>query len=474
MRKPVILFVLLTASLSMQAQVKIGNNPGSINQNSILELESASKGFLPPRVTINDLHSVSPLTGTVPEGMTVYSIGGSVPDGYYTWNRASWLYTATSENLRSNHVLVKSSTDFPTAVGGVITLASNTTYEINGSISLSNKIDLNGCTIIGRDNLNDQLIYTGSSGELFTGSHGGVISNLILVASSSGAMLFNLDAGNAYINIVVKESYIVNCSNIGTIKNFGQTVYFRDVIFQNNTNGITFTSNNNLILINTLWDASNSNTYQTLTGTFNGILILGGADQVAASNSATGFDITGISSITGKAFLKSVLFMGDGTYIRGSFSNSWEVESSGINTEKDDIASGNLYISSSATTAFSASNTPGKIAGTTTAVSLFRVSSPSNNRLTYTGSKTRRFEVIASLSVSVAASNKDLVFYIAKNGAVLTESKQLMRMGSSQDKGSVTLSCTLLAAPNDYVEVWVANATDITSISVESMNLSIK
>lgn len=89
--------ILLLLGYSVSAQVKIGDNPGTINANSLLELESTNKGFLPPRVALNSTVSIAPLTGTVPSGMLVYSTGGTLTDGYYYWNGTSWRLVATSE-----------------------------------------------------------------------------------------------------------------------------------------------------------------------------------------------------------------------------------------------------------------------------------------------------------------------------------------------------------------------------------------
>jgi hypothetical protein len=93
-------FTLLLACLFAvyaNAQVKIGDNPNTINSNSLLELESTNKGFLPPRVALNSTASVAPLTGTVTAGMLVYSTGGSLADGYYYWNGTAWRLLETSE-----------------------------------------------------------------------------------------------------------------------------------------------------------------------------------------------------------------------------------------------------------------------------------------------------------------------------------------------------------------------------------------
>lgn len=88
--------LLVCCATTAMSQVKIGDNPSTINANSLLELESTNKGFLPPRIALNDKSSISPLTGTVPSGMLVYSSGGTLADGYYYWNGTSWRLVATA------------------------------------------------------------------------------------------------------------------------------------------------------------------------------------------------------------------------------------------------------------------------------------------------------------------------------------------------------------------------------------------
>ncbi|HXU26744.1 MAG TPA: hypothetical protein VN698_05885 [Bacteroidia bacterium] len=470
MKKIVLSLTLLFASITtLKAQVKIGDNPNTINSNSMLEIESTNKGFLPPRVTITSLTSASPLSGTVTAGMLVYSSGGSVTDGYYFWNGTKWLSISTSTS-RSNYVIVKSASDFPTPVGGVITLAAGTLYEINGTVAVSNKIDLNGCSIQGDDATNDKLVYTGSS-ELFTGSNVGNLSYLTLVAASG--KIFNVSAGGANVNFLVQNCYFIGCNTVGTIQGVGGTVYFANVAYFANTNGITFQNDNNVVLNNTLWDVSNHNTYETFTGTFNIIQILGGDRLVSSANTATAISISGITSLTAGS-IKVVMFIGSGTYINGTFSNAWEVEATGLNTEKDDVSSGNIYISSSATTNFPSANTPTKIAGTTTSASLFRVTSPTNNRLTYTGTKTRRFLVICSLCIISGGNGKNYSFYVTKNGVKLSESEMSVKSNSSTDQTALAVSCTVSLAPNDYIEIWGENNIDNTDIVVTNMNLAIK
>jgi hypothetical protein len=54
------------------------------------------------------------------------------------------------------------------------------------------------------------------------------------------------------------------------------------------------------------------------------------------------------------------------------------------------------------------------------------------------------------------------------------ESTQSMKLSTGVNSGSLTLSCTALMAPNDYIEVWVENNSDNSGITVTNLNLSMK
>jgi len=466
--KKLLLFATIAVSITqLTAQVKIGDNPNTINANSMLELESTNKGFLPPRIPLNSLTSTAPMTATIAEGTMVYSDGGTLPDGYYYWNSTRWVLLSTA---RDNYVRVRSAADFPAPVAGVITLVAGVEYEINGTITLTNSINLNGCTIKGEDSANDKLVYTGG-GSMFTGNKTGNLRFLTITASSGS--VFNIDALATAQNLVVQNCFFVGCSSIGTIAGVGGTVFFATVAYFVNTNGITFQNDNNVVLNNTLWDASNSNIYERFVGTFNVIQLLGGDRLVSSANTATALDISGITSVNA-ASAKVIMFVGTGTYVNGTFTNSWEVEANGLSTQKDDVAGGNMYMTTPVATTFAAINTPVKVLGTTTSAGLFRMTSPASNRLTYNGSKTRSFFVSGSMSVTQPSSSKFFSFYIAKNGVIIPESRQDMKIVNSSDQVSLTLSCRAVLAPGDYIEVWVANQTATTDITVQTMNLSIQ
>lgn len=136
------IIILLLLAVQVNAQVKIGDNPNTINSNSLLELESTNKGFLPPRVALNDASSIAPLTGTVPSGMLVYSTGGTLPDGYYYWNNAQWKLVATSGynvvSKTGNATLLKTETFVLASNDITITLPAVTASDNGLALTVKN------------------------------------------------------------------------------------------------------------------------------------------------------------------------------------------------------------------------------------------------------------------------------------------------------------------------------------------------
>lgn len=98
-----ILGLMICSSPAAIAQIKIGDNPTTINANSVLELESTDKGFVPARVALTATNATTPLSGTLYTGTLVYNTAtagsGStaVVPGYYYWNGTRWVTFAFSD-----------------------------------------------------------------------------------------------------------------------------------------------------------------------------------------------------------------------------------------------------------------------------------------------------------------------------------------------------------------------------------------
>lgn len=97
------LTLLLFYSFLGISQVKIGDNPTTINDNSIFEVESTNKGILLPRVALTATNAVAPLFAHV-AGMTIYNTAtaGTAPNnvvpGYYYNNGSAWVRLITDND----------------------------------------------------------------------------------------------------------------------------------------------------------------------------------------------------------------------------------------------------------------------------------------------------------------------------------------------------------------------------------------
>lgn len=133
-------FVLLC--FFANAELKLAITPTLLMPIPFLELES-TKGFLPPRVALNSISSVSPLTGTVPAGMLVFSSGGTLANGFYYWrNGTEWKLLSTGESnvvsKTANATLTKTETFILASNDITITLPTVTVADNGLSITVKN------------------------------------------------------------------------------------------------------------------------------------------------------------------------------------------------------------------------------------------------------------------------------------------------------------------------------------------------
>jgi len=123
------IFILISVlSVPAVAQVKITDGSDTtMDANSLLELESTSKGLLIPRMAINNLSLPAPLTAPVPTGMLVYSTGGAVTDGFYYWTGAAWkrFVQATVQVNEGGTGLISGTSGGIPAFTGVTTITSS-------------------------------------------------------------------------------------------------------------------------------------------------------------------------------------------------------------------------------------------------------------------------------------------------------------------------------------------------------------
>jgi hypothetical protein len=85
MRLFIVVVLSFLGSVSVFAQLKLGNNPNTLNSSALLELESTNKGFLPARMTQSERNAIaSPATG-----LLVYQTDAA--NGFYYYSGSSWI-----------------------------------------------------------------------------------------------------------------------------------------------------------------------------------------------------------------------------------------------------------------------------------------------------------------------------------------------------------------------------------------------
>lgn len=175
-------------------------------------------------------------------------------------------------------------------------------------------------------------------------------------------------------------------------------------------------------------------------------------------------------SLSGRGNLRGSLIDGTAVPLVGLASSepTWTMaNNSGI---ADSRVTGLASLATSAATAISVVGTAVKVAGTTTPSPINERFSHSDNRLTYTGVEPATVDLDARYTVGTG-NNQALSFYIAINGAVVTESRARVRVGSGADERAGSATAIVLMNNGDYAELWVANDSTTASVTVVAMTL---
>lgn len=99
----IIIFILSITVATAQVVQKFGANSFTINSKAVLELESTTKGFLPPRMTVAQQSTMTANFGTVkPTGLIIYvtdfTPGTSTP-GLKIYDGTAWTNVADAADL---------------------------------------------------------------------------------------------------------------------------------------------------------------------------------------------------------------------------------------------------------------------------------------------------------------------------------------------------------------------------------------
>lgn len=152
------LFILFTATIAAQTVQKLGTNSGIIDTNAILELESANKGFLLPRMNNEERNAIKEPT----EGLMVWcsDCSPSREPEISIWMTKEWKGLLIS-NLPSTHLFLGNGDGkaIATAMNGDITIDGvGTTTIAPNAVSYAKIQNVNPNKILGRINTSAGIV----------------------------------------------------------------------------------------------------------------------------------------------------------------------------------------------------------------------------------------------------------------------------------------------------------------------------
>lgn len=374
--------------------------------------------------------------------------------------------------IQGDTVFVSSVSDFPAAVGGVITLADNRTYFLTTNVDLLGARIVNGqnSAIIGGSSENCILSSTGLASETALVSSAWSFPCRFMAFDHGTAL--NLDAtGNANQALDWFGVNFLNCSTIGTIKNYGNVILTS--LAWLNSEGLTFDGTIGTVSLDKCLVQSVSGTALSLasTATITRRFRIFKSSVVADAPGSTGLDVSTSATIPVESYqLDDVNFSGSGTLAAGvqnDDNKSLWINCKGV---ENSASTGLMTMQGNVTaTTIATQGVAVKAAGTTTfQSSVSQRFSHTDNRLTYTGAITRRFKVSIVASM-LAANNTQLGSYIAKNGIIVPFSEIYTTADGNNRSENTAVQAIVELAQNDYIEFWIENDSGTNSVTVEDL-----
>jgi len=136
-------------------------------------------------------------------------------------------------------------------------------------------------------------------------------------------------------------------------------------------------------------------------------------------------------------------------------------------------AYGEYSISSIAPTTISSTGNFYKVSGTTTSNYLTNFTHPFNNRLTYTGTATRRFFISATVSFHGTSGNDYKFVFYTNGGNQLSSSSVVVTATGAGNLTHGSCQCIVELTTTEFIELFVTNLDAANSTTVDAMNVSV-
>lgn len=383
--------------------------------------------------------------------------------------------------LPPTFTFVNQKEDFPTAIGGVITLADNQTYYIASEVDLTGDRLVAGrnTVIIGASSENCRLKSTGLTGTALLTSQWSIPIRHIAFEAD---VVLDLDAtGNADQAIDWYGVNFVDCGSVGLVKNYGNFVISSTAFL--NSAGLTFDGTIGTIAISdTLLSGSFDSDIITFAATlevtrrfrqiFSSVIPVGSAAvayrvEVGAIIPDEAFILIecNFTAAAGSAIIDGL----------GTVASSNKILAKGCVGIPNTSVNGQMFMQANPTaTVITTSGTFVKVAGVTTPSADNAKYLHANNRLTNDATRERKYLIQATVSFTAGNSQEcEFGFFDSKLSAVRTPSRTISTTRSSGRSENVSMMCVVDHVQGDYIEIWASNVNNTTNIVVENLNVVI-
>lgn len=386
------------------------------------------------------------------------------------------LLQASSTSAIAQLVFVDDVSKLPAAVGGVRTLAADTAYWFTKDIDLLGDRLVCGenTVILGSSSENVRLKSTGLVGTaLITSTWSLPMRNIAIEAD----LALDLDAG-VTPNTKALDWYAVNfvdCGSVGRIANYNNFI-MTDSAFLN-SGDLEFDGTINTVgFMQVIFNPPVGQTAIRVpaTATIARRLRVNFASFVVVPG-ATGIDMSLAASVPVEGYiLGTVNFSGGGSYTTGVQYDDNKAQFVNVRGVPNSSSVAQYTMSNNATaTVVGAPNTFVKIAGASAAGPYVQRFTLTNNRATYDGAITQFFKVTA-IGTILAQNNREIAFRIAVDGVSISASQMQTNSEGLGRSAPLTSQSVVQLAQGQYVEVFVANLTDATNVTVGDLNVALE
>lgn len=373
-------------------------------------------------------------------------------------------------------VFVNSASDFGTPSSGVYTLEANRTYIVCA------EVDLAGDRLVGSAN----TVIRGWSSENSRIKSTGLGSTALITSVYSLPMLNLTIEADVALDLVATDANqaldwngvnFTDCATVGTIEDYNNVIWVNCALID--SAGLTFDGSIGTIgmdgcLLSGIAGETTIILPSTLTITRRFRIIY---SAVVTPSTATSINVNSSATIPVEGYiLDTVNFAGSGTHLAGvAYTDNKALFRNNVGVGNS-ASIGLMTMSGNATaTTVAATNTEYKAAGTTTLDSTVsqKFTMPADNRLTYGGAIQRAFRATAVLSLT-SNSNNQVGSYFAKNGSVIATSETYTTTDGAGRRENVLVQTIVALDQDDYLEVWVENATATQDITVTDMSVIVE